>query len=411
MTPNKQAEGFMERLPAQTNTPMPMPSFAERLQEGEQLLWEGWPNVRRFVRPKAVAIWILSLPLIPFLVLLGVWKTSGSLTMTSPIFWIIAVGAWAFGSWVSTEPIRVQARMAAYAVTDRRIFIRRLERLTSQDWRPRIDEIPLGAVQPRLRSLGGDFGTITLGAPIWNYERALRGIPSAAAVFALLTEAQAMLPLPDMPGQTTGPYYAQTKPVAHPVTAWKLEDRLRRGETILWQGGMDAAWLERVERGRLIVLVVLASAAGGTILFLNGWWSPVWQALVVVGAAAIGYSLARLGYARTARNRRYALTSRRVFVIKNAAGKTPKIEERELPETDKMWLARERNGFGTIVFEKKTRIVGNTVETYEFSFKHIADAEAVFGQIAAARQRCFAASALRPTVPVSLTVQDRAQPG
>ncbi len=410
--PNKQAEGFMKRLPAQTNTPLPMPPFAERLQEGERLLWEGRPDLRQFTRPKAAAIWILSLPLIPLLVLLEDWKTSGAMPMTSPISWTIAAGAWVIGSWFSTGQTRAQARTAAYALTSRRIFIRRLERLTSQDWRPRIDEIPLGAVQPRLRFLGSDLGTITLGAPIWNYERALRGIPNAAAVFALLTEAQAALPLPEAGGQQpSGPYYAQAKPQARPETAWKLEDMLRRGETILWEGSMNIARLERVERVGLIALVVLASAAGGTVLVLNGWWTPIWQALILVAVAAISYPLARMSYARTARKSRYALTSRRVLVISNAAGKTPKVEDRELPETKTMRLARGRNGFGTVIFEKKTRIVGHTVETYEFSFKHIVDAEAVLAQIVAARQSYFAASAPKPSAPSSLALQDGAQPG
>lgn len=234
----------MKRLPAQTNTPLPMPPFAERLQEGKRLLWEGRPDLRRFIQPKAVAIWLLSLPLIPLLVLLEDWKTSGGIPMTSPVSWTIAVGAWIIGSWFTTGQTRAQARTAAYALTNRRIFIRRLERLTSQDWRPRIDEISLGAVQPRLRSLGGDLGTITLGAPIWNYERALRAIPNAAAAFALLTEAQAALLLPEAGSQQpSGPYYAHTKPQARSETAWKLEDLLRRGETILWQGNMDVARL------------------------------------------------------------------------------------------------------------------------------------------------------------------------
>lgn len=388
-----------------------MPPFAERLQEGERLLWEGRPDLRQFTRPKAAAIWLLSLPLIPLLVLLEDWKTSGAMPMTSPISWTIAAGAWVIGSWFSTGQTRAQARVAAYALTSRRIFIRRLERLTSQDWRPRIDEIPLGVVQPRLRSLGGDYGTITLGAPIWNYESALRGIPSAAAVFALLTEAQAARPLPDMAGQASEPYYAQTKPEARPETSWKLEDMLRRGETILWQGGMDIAQLGRAEMAGFVGLVVLLSGAGGIVLALNGGWTPLWQGIITVAIAAIGYPLARLCYTHTARNRRYALTSRRVLVIKNASNTHPKIEERELPETAKMRLARRRSGFGTIVFEKKMRVVGNTVETYGFSFKHIADAETVFAQIAAARQNYFAASAPQTTVPASLTLQDRAQPG
>ncbi len=121
----------MKRLPAQTNTPLPMPSFAERLQDGERLLWEGRPDLRQFTRPKAAAIWLLSLPLIPLLVLLEDWKTSGAMPMTSPISWTIAAGAWVVGYWFSTGQTRAQARVAAYALTSRRIFIRRLERLTS----------------------------------------------------------------------------------------------------------------------------------------------------------------------------------------------------------------------------------------------------------------------------------------
>lgn len=38
-----------------------------------------------------------------------------------------------------------------------------------------------------------------------------------------------------------------------------------------------------------------------------------------------------------------------------------------------------------IIFEKKTCLVGQAVETYEFSFKHIADAKAVCGLIQAAQ--------------------------
>jgi hypothetical protein len=186
-------------------------------------------------------------------------------------------------------------------------------------------------------------------------------------------------------GQASGPYYAQTKPQARPEAIWKLEDILRRGETIVWQGRMDVGQLGRVERLGFIALVLLLSGAGGIVLALNGCWTLLWQALFFVVIAAFGYPLARLGYAQTARNRRYALTSRRVLIIKEASTKTPKIEERELPETAKMRLVRGRNGFGTIVFEKKTRIAGNTVETYEFSFQHIADAEAVLEQVCEAR--------------------------
>ena len=403
----------MKKSPVPSNPPLPMPSFAERLQEGERLLWEDRPDLRRFIRPKAAAIWILSLPLIPLLVLLEDWKTSGGIPMTSPVSWTIAVGAWVVGSWFSTGQTRAQARTAAYALTNRRIFIRRLERLTSQDWRPRIDEISLRAVQPRLRSLGGDYGTITLGAPVWNYERALRAIPNAAAVFALLTEAQAALPLPGAASQEpSGPYYAQTKPEARPETAWKLEDMLRRGETILWEGGANGTQWWRSGVREAVGFIALVSVLGGAFLFINGGWSPLLQALIVAGVSTAVYPITRFSYFRTARNRRYTLTSQRVIVVKGADRPKPKTEERELPETAKMRMGRGHDGFGMIIFEKKTRIVGHTVETYEFSFKHIADAEAVFAQIAAARQNCFAASAPKPSLPNSaLALQDGAQPG
>ena len=59
-----------------------------------------------------------------------------------------------------------------------------------------------------------------------------------------------------------------------------------------------------------------------------------------------------------------------------------------LLETRSMRLKRGRNGFGTIIFEKITRLtgaLGQDWETYEFSFQHIADVEMVFGLIQAAR--------------------------
>lgn len=160
------------------------------------------------------------------------------------------------------------------------------------------------------------------------------------------------------------------------------------------------------------MIVVVMAAIGGVVLYELGVWAWSWQALVVAVSLAIVVPIALSDARSTVGRPRYALTSRRVLVIKNAAGKAPKIEERELLETVKMRLARGRHGFGTIIFEKKTRIAGNTVETYEFSFKHIADAEAVFAQIAAARQNCFAASAPKPSLPNSaLALQDGAQPG
>lgn len=89
------------------------------------------------------------------------------------------------------------------------------------------------------------------------------------------------------------------------------------------------------------------------------------------------------------RNRRYVLTNQRVLVVKGASGPRSHTEERELWETAAMKLKAGRDGFGTVIFEKKTRFVwhgqSGTVETYEFSFKHVADAQSVFEKIEAAR--------------------------
>jgi len=410
--PNKQAEGFMKRLPAQTNTPLPMPSFSERLQEGERLLWEGQPNIGQFIRPKVAAICLLALPLL----LLFVLQAAGGKTPL-PVILAIGVGAWLLGCWFSTQNMKAQAVTAAYALTSRRLFIRRLERLTVKDYRPKIDEIPLQTIRPKLRSLGAGLGTITLGAPVWKYEAALRAIPSAANVYAQITEAQALL-AQALLAETTSPssvssepYYTTTETKAQGEAPWKLEDILRRGETILWEGAMDAATDWRAGRWAVLIIPVVMAAIGGLILYELGIWSWAWQALVFAASAAIVVPIA-LSDARSAVGRpRYALTNRRVLVISSAAGKTPEVEDRELPETVKMRLARGRNGFGTIVFEKMTRFTGDNTDTYEFSFKHIADAEAVFGQIAAARQSYIAASAPKPSAPTALALQDGAQPG
>lgn len=391
----------------QNNMPLPMPPFAERLQEGERLLWEGQPNIGQFIRPKVAAICLLTLPLVLLFVLLA----AGGRTPL-PVILAIGAGVWLLGGWFSTQNMKAQAVTAAYALSNRRLFIRRLERLTVKDYRPRIDELPLQTVCPKLRSSSKGLGTITLGAPVWMYEAALRAVPNAANVYAQITEAQALLAETASPSSVlSGPYYARTEAKAQEEAPWKLKNCLRQGETILWEGAMDAATDWRKGRWAVLMIPVVMAAIGGFVLYELGIWSWVWQALVLAASAAIVVPIA-LSDARSAVGRlHYALTSRRILVISSAAGKTPKVEDRELPETAKMRLVRGRDGFGTIVFEKMTRFTGDNVDTYEFSFRHIADAEAVFGQISAARQGYFAVSAPKPSMPTSLTVQDRAQPG
>lgn len=172
------------RLLARNNVPLPMPRFADRLQAGERLLWEGRPNYHWFIWPKVIAGSLLLLPFLPPLMYLE------SLRYGTPLIWLsfktlflsllIYLGTIVY----LYQQSKAQAQAAAYAFSNRRLFVRRLERLTSQDWRPCIDEIPLAGVRLHLRPLGGGFSTITLGASVLNYEKALRGIPDAGTVFA-----------------------------------------------------------------------------------------------------------------------------------------------------------------------------------------------------------------------------------
>ena len=136
-------------------------------------------------------------------------------------------------------------------------------------------------------------------------------------------------------------------------------------------------------------LALVMAAIGGGILWLFWTWTWLWQALILIVSAAVVFLTARSNASNPVGRPEYALTNRRVLVIKPRRNSPPLVEERELAETAGMRLTRGRDGFGTIVFEKKTRFVwhgqSGTVETYEFSFQHVAHAEAVFDQIRAAR--------------------------
>lgn len=368
------------------NAPLPLPDFAARLGEGEELLWQGQPDPALFVWPQVLVGALLLLPILPMAFWLESLKTGAALTLRSPVTWVIMAVSWLVASGYASQEVRSQARIAGYALTNRRIFIRSLERQTSQDWRPRIDDYPLTTLRPRLLPLGGGRGSITFGFPLRRYELAFRGIADAAGVFARLTEARQALLGPE----AETPYYQQKPtPLPSPEAA-PLTDHLRRGERILWQGRMDPAQHWRSERQGLIGLIVLVSLLGGDALYLGGWWTPLRQALLTAGVSLVSYPLAWAGTRRGARGREYALTNQRVLVIKDMGGGRRSVEERELRETAGMRLARGRDGFGTIIFEKKTRWVwhgqGATRETYEFSFKHIPEAETVYARIAAARQ-------------------------
>lgn len=366
---------------------IPASAFAGRLQEGERLLWEGRPDPHLFALPKVVTGLLVIIPVLPLMLLAESWKTGTPLVWLSAKTLVVSVLVFGFMAVYIYQQSRSQAQTAAYALSNRRIFIRRLERLTSQDWRPRVDEISLLAVRPKLRTLGGGRGTITFGGPVWRYERAFRAIPEAAEAFARLTEARAALAGPD--AAPSGPYYAQTKAKPAAPASFVIADGLRSGETVLWEGRMNHA---RYFQGQLAIMTftgIVFSAMAGVFLSLRGGWTPLWQGLILVGFVAACYAIAWFEGGSMARNLRYILTSQRVLVVKGANGSRPQTDERELRETAAMKLKAARDGFGTVIFEKKTRFVwhgqSGTVETYEFSFKHVADAAAVFAQIQTAR--------------------------
>ncbi len=359
----------MKRAPARTTAPPPMPRFADRLQDGERLLWEGRPDVRVFIRSVRTEIAWLLLPLIPLILLLEYGICWGVMPWSSPVTWACPGILWVIGWFALTITVPAQAQTAAYALTDRRLFIQRLESLTSQDWRPRIDEIPLQSIRPGLRLTGNGFGTIALGASwaaVYNTQRELRAISDAAAVFALLTQAQAAVP------------------EAPQKTAWTQDDALRHGEIILWQGEMDPTTDRREGLWVIPVMALVMAAIGGAILYEIGQWSWLWQGLIFAGSLVIVVPIANSDRKSPAARPSYALTNQRVLILMLSPS-GPQIMERELPETRNMRLKRGQNGVGTIIFEKITRLVGQDLETYEFSFQQIADVEAVYGMIQAAQ--------------------------
>ena len=359
----------MKRAPARTAALSPMPRFADRLQDGERLLWEGRPDVRVFIQSARLGTAWSLLPLVPLVLLLEYGVCWDAMPWSSPVIWACPVIFWLIGWFAFTITVPAQAQTAAYALTDRRLFIQRLESLTSQDWRPRIDEIPLQSIRPGLRLLGNGFGTVTLGASwaaVYNTQRELRAIPDATAVFALLTQAQA------------------TVPEAPQKAAWTQDDVLRHGETILWQGEMDPAIDLREGLWIVPAMALVMAAIGGAILYEIGQWTWLWQGLIFAVSLAVVIPVANSDRKSPTGKPSYALTNQRVLIV-TLSPSEPQIMERELPETRNMRLKRGRDGFGTIIFEKITRLVGKDLETYEFSFQHIADAETVYGLIQAAQ--------------------------
>lgn len=290
----------MKHAPARNTAPLPLPRFADRLQDGERLLWEGRPDARMFIRSGRIEAARFVSVLIPPLLLLKYIGSGGSLLWSSPVVWAcLALGS--LVCWFAfTITLPAQAQAAAYALTDRRLFVQRLESLTSQDWRPRTDEILLQSVRPGLRLLSAGFGTITLGASwaaVYNTQRELRAVPDAAAVFALLTQAQA--------AAAKAPEKAE----------WTLDDALRHGETILWQGGMDPAIDRREGLWVIPVMALVMAVIGGAILYEGGQWSWLWQGLIFAGSLVIVVPVALSDRKSPAARPSYALTNQRVLIL------------------------------------------------------------------------------------------------
>ena len=351
------------------------------MQEGERILWQGKPDPALFNRPRIVAYALILLPFMPLFVWAIAHKLGANLPLLSPLTGWISLGLWPFGCFCVTAGIGEQTPWAAYALSNRRVMIRRLERLTSKESRPKIEEFALTALKPRLQTSSGRVGTVTLGFRPWEYERAFRAIPDAADVFATLTEARAAL----APGRADTPYYLEQTSVS--VSAPTAETYLQRGETVLWSGGTDPATWWKTQRAAVIVLHLLIPAAIGTGLEVAGQWTPLSQALAFLPALAL-YPLWKAGTLRKVYTTQYVLTNRRVLVLKGRRMRT--LEERALAETGGMRLEKlDKNGIGTIVFEKHSNWVwhgqSGHKETYEYSFQHIPDAQTVFNQIAAAR--------------------------
>ncbi len=355
------------------------PNFAGRLQEGERLLWEGRPDSARYNRARIIPLSLILLPFMPVFVWAIGAKFGANLPFLSPLTFLIALGLWPLACFGIAGYVGQQTPWIAYALTDRRIFIRRLQRQTSQDTRPKIEEYPLQTLQPRLRLRGGS-GTITFGFPITEYEHAFREIPDASAVFVLLTEALAAR----VPSSGDTPYYLKKSVPLVPAVG--LEAYLQREEILLWEGEMDTAAYWHGQRIAIVALHLLIPAALGTYLEATGQWTPLLQIAAFIPTLFL-YPLCKAAIIRSSAGRKYALTNKRVLFLKKS-GKYSTLEEREIWETRAMRLIRGKAGFGTIIFEKKTHVVshgqGASVETYELSFKHIPDAESVFAQIAEA---------------------------
>lgn len=81
----------MKRLTARNSAPLPMPRFADRLQDGECLLWEGRPDMGVFAASARTEAARFTLPLIPLILLLEYGVCWGSMPWSSSVTWACPV--------------------------------------------------------------------------------------------------------------------------------------------------------------------------------------------------------------------------------------------------------------------------------------------------------------------------------
>jgi hypothetical protein len=176
----------------------------DRLEPGEQILWEGRPLRLAYTFRGSPFVFVFSLLWLGFALF---WEGSVLSFRSAPPFFV----AWGamfvlFGLYAAVGRFWVAAREAdrtVYMVTNQRVIIR------TGAFRERTVELSLGSLpQPQLDEGSGGVGTITFGpiGPYMNYvgggwpmtragsPAALIAIPDAARVFRLIDRARAAAP-------------------------------------------------------------------------------------------------------------------------------------------------------------------------------------------------------------------------
>jgi len=374
----------MKTVPRQHH-PLTVYSFARHLQDGETLLWQGKPRVGTFVWFKTLR----DLPLIAPFLLLAIWLESlrpgSAIKLGSAGFWCVSLIAYVGSAWYLYRETRLQAQYTDYALTNRRILIRHLVTLPTQEKRPKVEEFALSRLRPRLILGPGGNGTITFGLPLLRYDLAFHALPDAAAVFARLQDARSRL----SPAPSEGPYYV--KPQSAALPAFDIREHLRHGETVLWQGQPNAqAYLRRVLPGEVLSGLFLVALFGGLGMALVGWFTLPRFGLLLAAGGIVTAPLIVWAYTQQAARLSYGVTSQRVLIVKRAQSGLATLEEKELAQTQGMRLVYGPNGTGTIIVEKRSKFIwhgqGGTVVTVEFSLKCIDEAAWVFRLIAQARE-------------------------